>query len=311
MMNMSPTTCPQCGSEIKKTYDGPARCTSCGSLLPQPEQAAPPRPKPAQAQVSTPTPASASPLPPEYSRLPRPKPSGPREAMGCMLLFSLFWTLFSAIFVVVGTGLFINEQVRYNRLLQEGVTVKGTVTDLEIDDSGDSTSYYVHYQFTASINGDPTQVKARASVSSSLYDDLETSQKIDVLYASSDPNISTLKAEFGSPDLILPLVFVGMGGLFVLIGLGMMYGSVKAMIELNQLRSQGRQVQGIIFDRWQDKDSEGDSTYFVAYAFKVGPAQQIVTAAEQNSRLHKKYRISDSVTVRYVPSKPTICQVRQ
>ncbi|MFZ6026818.1 MAG: DUF3592 domain-containing protein [Chloroflexota bacterium] len=310
-MNQPLTHCPQCGAAIKKTLSGsPERCTHCGSFLPRQEKTTPPRPTPAQVQTLTPTPAAASPLPPEYSRLPRPKPTGLRESVGCILIFGLIWTLFSAIFPVVGVGVFISEQAKYNQLSREGVTAKGMITELDIDNSGDSTSYYVSYQFTASINGDPTQVQARESVSSSLYNDLETGQKIDVLYAASDPNLSTLKAEFAPPNLLFSLFFVGFGGLFVLFGLGMMYGGVKAMRELNQLRSSGRQVQGIIFDRWQDTDSDGDPTYFVAYAFKVGPAQQIVTAAEQNKKLHQKYQIGDSVTVRYVPSQPTICQVR-
>jgi hypothetical protein len=310
-MDSSLTHCPQCGAEIKKSRDGssPARCAYCGTHLPQPANAAPPRPAPVERPTPAPAAADAAPLPPEYSRLKRPKPSGPREAVGCILLFGLMWTLFSAIFPVVGIGIFVNEQRDYNRLSQEGVTVRGTITALEIDDSGDSTSYYVSYQFTASLNGDPTQVNARESVSSSFYNDLETGQKIDVLYAASDPNLSALKAEFGPPNVWFSLIFVGMGSWFVLIGLGMMYSGVKTMSELNRLRFLGRQVQAIVFDRWQDRDSEGDVTYFVAYAFKVGPSQQIVTAAEQNSKLYQKYRIGDIVTVRYVPSQPTICQV--
>ncbi len=99
----------------------------------------------------------------------------------------------------------------------------------------------------------------------------------------------------------------GLGGLFVLIGLGMLYGGLKAQGHLQELRSQGRQARAFIFDRWQDKDSDGDPTYFVAFAFTVG--QQIITHAEQNSKLFQKYRIGDTVTVRYIPNQPTICQV--
>ena len=41
-------------------------------------------------------------LPAEYRQLKRPKPSAPLANSGCSLVFGLFWTLFSAIFVVAG-----------------------------------------------------------------------------------------------------------------------------------------------------------------------------------------------------------------
>ena len=68
--------------------------------------------------------------------------------------------------------------------------------------------------------------------------------------------------------------------LVLLIGLAMMYGAFKAQIQLRELRAQGRQTQGFVFDHWKDKDSDGDLTYFVAFAFKVN--FQIITRAEQN-----------------------------
>jgi len=312
-MDQPVSTCPQCGAAIKPLPGGasPARCASCGASLPRSDQAAWLRPPSARTPVASPAPAAAALLPPEYSRLPRPKPSSPRGGLGCLIIFGLGWTLFSIVFVIMGAGSYLNAQNRYHRLSQEGLTVPGVVTGLEIDDSGDSTSYYVSYQFTAAIEGDSTQVKARDSISSELYDRLEKGQAIDVLYAASDPNLSVVKPNFHPPDLILPVVFTGMGGLFVLIGLGIIYVGGKAVSELSELRSRGRQVQGIIFDRWQDKDSDGDPTYFVAYAFKVGAQQQIMTHAEQNTKLFHKCRIGDTVAVRYVPDRPTICQVWQ
>lgn len=289
-----PSTCPYCGAAVRPNSgsDRPC-CVFCGAPLPVVKQ----------APITQPDSLS------EYRHLPRPKPQSPRQAMGCLLFFGIIWTLFSAVFAIIGVGTFLNEQNRYRRLLQEGVTVSAGITKLEIDDSGDSTSYFVYYRFTAPVKGAPLTIDAHTSVSSSIYYTLKTGQAIDILYVASDPNISTLKAAFGPPQPLLSLAFAGMGGLFFLFGLGMVYGSIKAIVEWFDLRTHGHMTQAVIFERWQDTDSDGDATYFVAYAFRAGPQRQMITHAEQNHKLYKHYQIGDRVPVRYLPDEPTICQV--
>jgi hypothetical protein len=218
----------------------------------------------------------------------------------------LIWTLFSSIFVIAGVGFFFNEQNVYTRLSKEGLPATATITQLEVDDSGDSTSYLVYYQFRAPVNGDLSRFEDHESVSSSLYSSLTVEQQIEILYAASDPSLSAIKAEFGPPSIWFSLAFVGMGGLFVLIGLGLLYSAVRGMYQSNLLRSDGQPARAYVFDRWTDTDSDGDTTYFVAFAFKTSSGQ-LISHAEQNQKLYQKYQVGDSLEVRYLPNTPSVC----
>jgi len=311
-MNQPQTTCPQCGA---KQYgiigsDGRVRCEYCSTPLRVESRSVKSPQLPAQtafvSQVDETAPSQG--LPAEFRQLSRPKSSPSLESSGCGLIFGLFWTLFSFIFVVAGVGFYISGYQKYDRLVREGVPGSATIIKLEIDDSGDSTSYFVYYQFLAAVQGKFSRFDARESVSSAIYRSLKVEQEIEILWAESDPTISTIKAEFKPPDLLFSLIFSGMGGLFVLIGLAVMYGSLKAQGQLRDLRARGREVSGFIFERWKDKDSDGDSTYFVAFAFKVN--SQIITRAEQNKALYDRYQVGDSLMVRYLPDDPSVCQAR-
>jgi DNA-directed RNA polymerase subunit RPC12/RpoP len=310
-MNQSRGTCLQCGAELKGAPDpyGIVRCEYCGASNrvddPRRETARPAQPP----QFARPVAVSSTTngLPPEYARLQRPKPTAPLGSSGCMAIFGLIWTLFSSIFVVAGVGFFFNEQNMYTRLLKEGLPATATITQLEVDDSGDSTSYLVYYQFRAPVNGDLSRFEDHESVSSSFYSSLTVEQQIEILYAASDPSLSAIKAEFGPPSIWFSLVFVGMGGLFVLIGLGLLYGAVRDLYHLNLLHSQGQPARAYVFDRWTDRDSDNDTTYFVAYAFKT-PDGRMISRAEQDKNLYQLHQIGEWIEVRYLTDNPSICQ---
>jgi hypothetical protein len=304
-------TCLRCGAENRGNVgsDGRLYCEYCDAVLPIESTTGKIR-QHVQSAFSEPasTNSPAQGLPPEFRRLSRPRVSPSLESSGCGLVFGLFWTLFSTVFVIIGLGFTISSQQEYNRLVQEGISVLAEITELEINDSSDSTSYYVHYQYRARVQGDLSRFEDYDRVSASFYRSLQIGQEIEILYAESDPKVTAIKSEFEPPSLLFSLIFSGMSGLFLLIGLAMMYGAFKAQAQLRQLRSQGRQTQGFVFDRWKDKDSDGDSTYFVAFAFKVD--FEIITRAEQNKILYDKCQIGDSLIVRHLPNDPQICQAR-
>jgi len=303
-MTSSPVTCSQCGAEVHTAtaQNGFVHCEYCGASVPV-NNFSPQKNQPVQSNPST---MNDSNLPLEYARLERPKPSPSLESSGCSVVLGLIWTIFSSVFVVVGVVFFSNEYIEYNRLTKEGISTTAIITGLNVDDSGDSTSYLVYYQFRAPVNGGLTRFENNESVSSGFYSSLWVEQKIEILYAASDPSISVIKSEFDSPSVIFPLVFSGLGGLFVLIGLGLLYGSIRAQYHLRLLRSEGHQTMGFIIDRWRDKDSEGTTIYFIAYAFKE-LGGQIISRAEQNHTLYQKYKIGDTISIRYLPYNPSIC----
>lgn len=301
-------TCPRCGAEIHS----PLRptCAYCGAVLRE-AQKTPPLHSAPSAPSALPAGLTPGRLPPEYSHLKRPEPGTPLENAGCLLIFGLVWTVFSVFLVIALINSFVSEYIEYYQLSRQGISAQATVTWLETQESDDSTSYYVYYEFIAH-NVDAV-VEDSDRISSALYSALKIEQKIEILYLPTHPTISAVLTEFGPPNSIGLLFVLGIGGVFVLAGVGLLYAGGKTQKQLNQLRAEGLQTQGVLFERWTDKDSEGDTTYYVAFAFKPVNAMMgapVITRAEQNKKVYDKYRVGDSLSVRYLPSDPTICIVQ-
>lgn len=230
-----------------------------------------------------------------------------------MLIFALFWTLFSAMFLVLGMGTYIRDSIAYNRLSGEGVTATAVITGLEFFEGDDSHRYYVHYQFRASIQGDTANFQGSDEVSSAFFSRLEVGQTIGVLYWPADPSLSAVKAELRPASMTLLLCFGGMGGLFTLIGLVMIFSSIVGIVNTIRLRLGGQVAQGSVFKKWTETDSDGDTTYFIAYAFKAeipGKGIQYIPHAEQNKKLYDYVPVGGALIVRYLPDDPQICQAR-
>jgi hypothetical protein len=286
------STCKQCGAASERNA---THCAYCGAELPR---------QPA-ASVRPPEPEVAA-LPNDVAQLlaranlKPPVASQPLESAGCMFIFAVSWILFSAVFVIFGA--------RYNRLLREGVTTTAVVTRLETRSGEDSDNYYVHYQFSAKVHGDTTRFENRHSVSHAFYRKLAVGQTVEVLYAASAPHTSVIKTEFKRPGPS-GWIFSALGGFFVLIGVVLLLNAAKSMRNLQLLRRRGRQAKGIVFARRQEKDSNGDPTYYVAYAFRPAKEAKILTHAEYNKRLYDEYQVGAPVLIRYLPEDPKVCQV--
>lgn len=222
------THCPRCGAELSKAADsnGVTVCAYCNSaflLTGEPADEA----RPEQERKGPPA------RPPAYEQdAARPFTSRvTNRSSGCMIPFGMVWTLFSALFVVIGVGTYLADQQQYNLLTREGKTARATLTERYIDEDSEGDTYYVSYRFEVPAQGDLSPVSARQSVSRKLYEGFEVGQTVEVIYAPSDPGVSELKATFGPPQVMLPLCFTGMGGLFVVIGLVMVYGGVVALFK--------------------------------------------------------------------------------
>jgi hypothetical protein len=302
-MFTSPATCSQCGATLPIEAES---CSCCGSAV-QPARAEFPR------KVESPLPAGEiRQIPPEFLNLKRPEVQQPLNISVFSLVLALSFTLIGALFLVLGVSGHLRDSNTYRRLLEEGVVVQGSVQLLRMEEDDNLTTYYVDYQFIAPIKGDPTRIQGSQSVSSDFYRSLREGQTIQVRYAASDPDLSTLEAEFGPPNIIPLLFFGGTGGLGTLVGLAMALYVFRNVHYLRRLRLHGRLTQAFIYDRWEYKDLEGLATYCIAYAFKAdlpGRSVVIVSRAEQNKDIYDRYKVGDSVLVRYLPDNPNICRL--
>ncbi len=240
----------------------------------------------------------------------RPKPRTPisRGSAGCLLPFSLFWTVFSSLFLVLPIGMFYSQWQTYTLLRDKGATVEGVIISQRIDEDSEGDTYYVTYRYTAPLpQGDRQQFSREESVSSDLYEMLKPEKRAIIRYATPDPATARLEQSFGPP---LPFIFLmsGMGGVFTLIGLGLVGVSLKAIYTASQLIRYGKFAPASIVERWTETDSDGDKTYVVSYSFNTSEGVP-VTAAEFNRKAYDKYQPGNMVRVRYLPNNPQTCRL--
>jgi len=289
-----PVTCPRCGAP---TAPGSA-CQFCGAPLAGRGQP-PDRPVP--------------PLPLEYAGLTRPRVSRSINGGGCFLIgFGIFWTVFSSFFMIIAISTAVRDQQTYTLLSQEGRVVPGVITMLEVDDSGDTTDYTVSYRYSAPLGDTPRVYNQHQSVSPSLFETFEIGGAAPVVYAVSQPGVSRLQVAFGPPDRWGPLLMGGMGLLFVGIGLALLAGAISSLYEYIRLRRTGQEINATVFDAWEDKDSDGDRTYQVAYGFKAAMPDgtlRLVTRAETHRQAYFAVHKGSIIQVRYVPDDPEISQI--
>ena len=216
--------CSSCGAN---NASGKSICDYCGADLTK-----------RQPGESVPDREPVTDLRAVFSRLARSNPPGNSPAGIVILIFGIPWTVFSLVFFFMIVGLRMRDQMQYNRFKDEGRIAQGVITKLEVEDSDDSTDYYVDYRFSAPFNGEEQNFEHYASVSRSVYQPLETGGKVEIIYAASDPGVSTVKAQFGPPSLLAPILGGGMSLLFTGIGLAMIISGFRAVKRFLQLRKQ-------------------------------------------------------------------------
>ena len=287
------TTCPRCGATLSMPTS--SHCVYCG------------------AELSTATPLTTQPasiLPPELASLKRPKIKVGTSMGGIsILLFAVPWTLCILLGFFIFGYHFLNEFITYTRLNSEGITVQGTVINMVVDDSDDSTVYNVSYRFTAPVDGNRATFENIDSISESVYKKLKTGGSVDVIYVKSEPKTSAIKEDWGLPDL-WALAFVSILGFMGLaVGLWMLKIGFTAGSNYLNLRSKGEETQATIFDAWEERGSD-NSSYYVAYAYQVPKfGKQIFTNAEQSMQAYRKLNIGDRVPLRYLPDNPKIAKL--
>ncbi len=241
----------------------------------------------------------------------RPKARTPISAWGggCLLPFGLFWTAFSSLFLVLPIGMFYSQWQTYTLLRDTGATVEGVIISQRIDEDSEGDTYYVTYKYTAPLpQGDRQQFSREESVSSGLYETLKPEKRVIIRYVPADPETARLEQQFGPPSSFI-LLMSGMGGLFTLIGLGLIGSGLRSIYIANQLARRGELAQGFIVERWTEKDSDGDTVYVVSYRFNVSGGLPVMAAEYHHRKAYDKLQPGDPVRVRYLPHKPEICRL--
>ena len=199
--------------------------------------------------------------------------------------------------------------IQYKRLSEAGEYTRATITRLDKSSNSETPTCSADYAFNgpSKSGGSPIKFQGSENISCSLYSDLKIGKTIGINYDASDPKTSKIK---GNVWPQVTYLITGVGA--ILFALSPMGKGLESRRILRQLSEEGQQTQAFVFDLWQEKDSEDQVTYQVAYAFKIptDQGQQIITRAERSYAAYSNYRIGSCLTVRYLPSNPIeVCRL--
>lgn len=176
-----------------------------------------------------------------------------------MILF-----LFGLPFASVG-WFTLEKEIEYKT---NGVQVEATVLSKKIETStssgnSHSSSYIVRYRFTPEGG---TELESAGTVTRELYDSLEEGDPIAISYIAKEP---TRSRAVQSGELTFGLVFICVGGVISLVGIGLLAFEIKARRLVARLMRDGMLVEAKI------KSIEPGNLYInnvrqwrVAYSFR-------------------------------------------
>ncbi len=155
-----------------------------------------------------------------------------------MAIFGGIFALVGTIFIIVG----IMANVKSSQFKEYAVEVNGVIEDIVIEEHTDETDYdvYVSYEYDG-VYYEDIHIDF---YSSSMYE----GQEIDLLIDPDNP--TDIHSSDG--DLFFTLMFVGLGGLFALIGYIILIVSILNKKKKARLLESGQHIYGEIESMEQD-----------------------------------------------------------
>lgn len=307
------TNCPACGAVLPQPP--PDRCPYCSTSLRQSryKTASPSSSvKTEEIQWEPAKPRPAEDLTPLAAARQRPRPK-PAHNPGCGgIALGTFFTLFASIFIVVGIMTYMRDRQEYTLLQAEGQKTQARITDRDYESDDDGETYYVTFTYKVRVNGDLQNFTERVSVTNSLYNALPEGAQTTVIYAPSDPSIVRLEAGFNPPSVLLPIFFTLIPLIFIAVGIWMIAGGIESMSDERSLKRRGQDALATVTEIWDETDSEGDRTTYIAYTFQAQDrhgSSQTVDCAEKYTPALRGARVGKQLMVRYLPDNPRIARL--
>lgn len=149
-----------------------------------------------------------------------------------------FFFLFGLVFTVIG----VQEARKELVYRTQGLTVDATVLDKSIlrakRGENSRTRYLVTYRFT-SAQGE--EVEGAADVPAQEWERLEAGRKFLVTYLPGAPDSSRVS---GEEDWIAALVFMAIGGVFALLGGGLAFSDLRAVLRAIRVSRHSLSTEG-------------------------------------------------------------------
>lgn len=157
------------------------------------------------------------------------------------------WLWVGALFLLVGivfTTTGIQEVQQEQQYQAQGTAVQATVSDKSIERAtrgeNSRTRYLITYRF---LTAQGEAIDGSAEVAVEEWERLEAGHPFSVTYLPGEPQSSRASSE---NDWIRALIFTGLGGVFVLLGGGLTFGSLHAILRTIRLSREGLIAEGTV-----------------------------------------------------------------
>lgn len=162
--------------------------------------------------------------------------------------FGGIWFFAGAPFLIIGIYVGIDTWRKDESFAREGQVTQGMVLTKSISRSRDregreSTDYWVGFRFHAP-NG--AVVKRKAKVSGDLWDRLVEREPIRVAFLPGDPQTNRIEGETSA--WMLPIIFAGLGLVFVPIGGYIFFKGVAGILRELRLQSGGTLAKATVIE---------------------------------------------------------------
>ena len=241
-----------------------------------------------------------------FQSLPRPKPrvlsDGSFESM--LLVFCIVWTVGSLVMLMMCAFTLGPDWYRYWQLHQSGVVTSGRMIR---QDPGKLWVSHI-FQFTTD---DLTVYTGQHAIPMTKFQPIPPGETIMVRYVADHPEISVLEPYFTTPFKPL-LIFVGLGGIMLGIGLSLLQARWRAWRSVRRLYTQGQIAPATVVNLWCEANARHQVLYCVAYEFEVTRPDghiQTVLSAEYNELAFETLRLRQPTPIRYLPENPEICRL--
>ena len=239
----------------------------------------------------------------------RPRPQSVMTWGSWAFILLLFVLLMPSLFLFVKTDIsaMVKEWQAYRVLKESGIPLEAVIINPRTGESanGESSSYYVTYQYTAPLpQGGQQRFTQNEKTNQKRYVAMPPETRVTILYDPANPRTARLQ-DGGHP--LLPLMLFPK---FFLVWLPLLF--IDSSIRLIRLRIYGQITSGIVVDRWVESGSEGEA-HCIAYRFQAlqpNGLSQPVTQADDNLTAYHKFKVGDTIQIRYLPHKPEVCQVK-
>ena len=234
--------------------------------------------------------------------------SGPIKRSSVLLWIGVFLFLFGSAFAFAGWHAIQTER-EYE---SGGRTVQGTILGKRIDESWDTdsktkkrtkrTSYQVRYSFSPA--GLPA-IESSSSVSSEVYNSAKDGERIDIQYLAADPQNNRVAHQ---PEYVVGSVFLGIGGLILLIGAGLSGYEIKARATNSRLMQEGETAEAVVKNVAPgDLSINNIKQWRISYSFsdRMGQTHSAVTPHIPPNKA-KEWKAGDKGTVRFDPANPKV-----